>query len=210
MKKNLLLSIFIVTGAFSLNAQGVTQLNNNKSLQVHVPLSNGKTILTSAMDSSIWATDGTTGNTIQISGNIKHDGMGSGGLLAGKVIFRGSTPATGSEIYITDGTPGGTGLIKDINPGAASSDPQDFSLLNGFLYFTADDGSHGRELWRTNGTSAGTTLVKDIQPGATGSFDINNTSGLFSKALTCFLPLIPQVQEMNYGNRMEPVQELFC
>ena len=164
----------------STKAQGVTQLNNNNSLQVHIPLSNGKTILSSNIDSSIWATDGTSGNTIQISPDIKHDEAGTGGLLSGKVIFRGSTATTGSEIYITDGTTAGTGLIKDINPGVASSDPENFSLLNGLLYFTADDGSHGRELWRTNGTSAGTTLVKDIEPGATGSFDINNISGLFS------------------------------
>ena len=62
--------------------------------------------------------------------------------MSGKVIFRGSTATTGSEIYITDGTTGGTGLIKDIDPGVAGSDPENFSLLNGFLYFTADDGSH--------------------------------------------------------------------
>jgi len=164
MKKNLLLTIYVITCAFSSHAQGVTQLNNNNSLQVHIPLSNGKTILSSNIDSSIWSTDGTSGNTIQISPDIKHDEIGSGGLLSGKIIFKGSIPATGSELYITDGTPGGTGLVSDINPGTASSNPKNFTLLNGFLYFTADDGSHGKELWRTNGTSAGTTLVKDIDP----------------------------------------------
>ena len=180
MKKKFLLLLLVIIGAFQVYAQGVTQLNNNNSLQVHIPLNNGKTILSSSIDSSLWATDGTPANTIKISPTIKHDQTGTGGLLAGKVIFKGSTPATGSEIYMTDGTTGGTALIKDINPGAASSDPEDFAILNGYLYFTADDGTHGRELWRTNGTAAGTTLVKDIEPGATGSFDINNTSEIFS------------------------------
>ena len=180
VKKNLLLITYIIIYAVNTQAQGVTQINNNNSLQVHIPLSNGKTILTSGIDSSIWATDGTPTGTIQISPDIKYDQSGEGGLLSGNLIFSGVTAATGSELYISDGTPGGTVLVSDINPGPGSSNPENFSLLNGFLYFTADDGSHGRELWRTNGTSAGTTLVKDIEPGAAGSFDINNVSGLFS------------------------------
>lgn len=180
MKKQLLLTVNILMAAFILNAQGVTQLNNNKSLQVHIPLSNGKTILTSDIDSSIWATDGTLASTIQISPSIKYNGADASGLLSGKLIFQGSTPATGAELYVTDGTPAGTVLISDINTGAGSSTPENFTLLNGFIYFTADDGTRGRELWRTNGTAAGTTLVKDIQPGAAGSFNINAISGIFS------------------------------
>src|SRR5450631_644142 len=180
MKKKLLLSVCIAVSTFVLNAQGVTQINNNKSLQVQIPLSNGKTILRSEIDSSIWATDGTLGNTIQISPDIKIDESADGIPLSGSVIFRGSTAATGSELYITNGTPGGTFLVKDINSGAASSAPENFSLLNGFIYFAADDGIHGRELWRTDGTLAGTTLVKDIEPGAVGSFDVNNVNGLFT------------------------------
>ena len=180
MKTSLVLTLYVIICAFSSRAQGVTQLNNNNSLQVQVPLSNGKTILRSSIDSSIWATDGTPGNTIQISPDIKIDESADGAPLSGKIIFRGSTPATGSELYITDGTPGGTVLVKDINSGAASSAPEGFSLLSGFIYFSADDGVHGRELWRTDGTSAGTTLVKDIEPGAVGSIDINIISGLFT------------------------------
>jgi ELWxxDGT repeat protein len=180
MKKNLLLSVYVIICAFGSHAQGVTQINNNNSLQVQLPLSNGKTVLRSEIDSSIWATDGTPGNTIQISPDIKIDQSAVGALLSGKIIFRGSTAVTGSEIYITDGTPGGTVLVKDINSGTASSAPENFSLLGGFIYFTADDGIHGRELWRTDGTSAGTTLVKDIEPGATGSFSENSVSGLFT------------------------------
>ena len=93
-------------------------------------------------------------------------------MLSGKFIFDGYTPATGSELYISDGTSAGTVLVSDINPGTAGSSPGQMASLNdGFLYFSADDGVHGRELWRTNGTPAGTTLVKDIEPGPQGSFD---------------------------------------
>ena len=94
------------------------------------------------------------------------------GLLNSKIIFSGSTAATGSELYISDGTPGGTILVKDINAGTGDSGPSGFVLLNdGFLYFTAKTTAEGRELWRTDGTPAGTTLVKDITPGSVSSFD---------------------------------------
>jgi hypothetical protein len=50
---------------------------------------------------------------------------------------------------MTDGTAGGTTLVRDINPGEASSFPRPLKDLNGSLYFSADDGVNGRELWRT-------------------------------------------------------------
>jgi ELWxxDGT repeat protein len=90
-------------------------------------------------------------------------------MLGNRYIFSGSTAATGIELFITDGTPGGTQLIRDISIGTHSSDPAEFALLNGYLYFTAGTDAYGRELWRTDGTSAGTTLVKDINPGIMAS-----------------------------------------
>ncbi|MEO8414556.1 MAG: ELWxxDGT repeat protein [Ginsengibacter sp.] len=167
MKRNLLLIACIALLGFSADAQGVTQINANKSLQVVLPMSNNKTLLYSQLDSSIWATDGTLAGTVQISPNIKF--TDEWGLLNGKVIFSGSTVATGTELYISDGTPGGTVLVSDIRAGATGSSPSEFVLLGNFLYFTAETALQGRELWRTNGTSAGTTIVKDIVPGALSS-----------------------------------------
>jgi ELWxxDGT repeat protein len=156
--------------AFGLRAQGVTQINNNKSLHFNVPISNTKQIFVSGLDSTVWATDGTLAGTIQLSPTIKFiDDLGSITFANGKLIFAGSTPATGDEVYITDGTPAGTILVKDINPGATSSNPTLLSIMSGFIYFSAETPLEGDELWRTDGTPAGTTLVKDINPGAPGS-----------------------------------------
>ena len=171
MKKKLLLTVNIVISAFFLNAQ-VTQINNNNSLNVVAALSSTKAIVVSEIDSFIWTTDALSLlSTVQLATPVKYEGFGF--VLSGKLVFRGSTPATGSEIYITDGTAGGTVLVKDIFPGTTSSAPSDFTVLNGFLYFSAITAAEGRELWRTDGTGAGTTLVKDIVPGANSS----NTEG---------------------------------
>ncbi len=71
--------------------------------------------------------------------------------------------ATGAELWKTDGTPAGTVLVKDINPGPANSSPGGFTEFNGAVYFAAFDGVEGRVLWKTDGTAAGTMAVA---PGA--------------------------------------------
>jgi ELWxxDGT repeat protein len=60
-------------------------------------------------------------------------------------------------------------LVKDVNPGAASSDLFDLTNVDGTLFFSAVDVAHGFELWRSDGTIRGTTLVKDINPGPSSS-----------------------------------------
>ncbi len=82
----------------------------------------------------------------------------------------------GFELWVSDGTPDGTQILKDIHPIlGAGSDPADFVELNGLWYFTANNGTDGRELWRTDGTTDGTIMLKDILPGANGSDPINLT-----------------------------------
>ncbi len=109
--KKLFIVASILTAAINTGAQ-VTQINSNKSLQIVYPLNSTKTILVSDIDSTIWITDGTLAGTIQISTTIKLDE--AIGMLSGKLVFRGSTAATGSELYSTDGTAVGTTLVKDI------------------------------------------------------------------------------------------------
>jgi len=166
MKRVLFIAAVVCISINTLQAQ-VTQINSNKSLGPVFPISNTRSIFVSDIDSSIWVSDGTLAGTVQISSGIRFEE--SAGLLSGKFIFRAMAAATGSELYITDGTSVGTVLVKDIYAGAMSGAPADFTVMNGVIYFSAATLAQGRELWRTDGTNAGTTMVKDIVAGVGNS-----------------------------------------
>jgi ELWxxDGT repeat protein len=105
----------------------------------------------------------------------------------GQLLFAADDGVFGRELWRSNGTPGGTVLVRDINPGSASSNPgmqahplQDRRYLilqrannQSLLLFAADDGLTGSELWRTSGTTASTLLIRDINPGP-GSGLLNN------------------------------------
>lgn len=86
----------------------------------------------------------------------------------GILFFGYSDEASGWEIWKSDGTTDGTGLLMDIYPGWRSSAPTNYYPFQGLMYFVAGDSSHGRELWRSNGTASGTRLVADLNPGPEG------------------------------------------
>lgn len=93
--------------------------------------------------------------------------------LGSKSFFAASDPATGRELWVSDGTQAGTTLVKDIYPGRYSglySSQSSYAAIGGVLYFMADNGNNGQELWKSDGTSVGTTMVKDIRPGGNGSY----------------------------------------
>ena len=87
----------------------------------------------------------------------------------------------GEELWKSDGTAGGTVMVKDIDPGPAgsyagtsdtesslASSPSRLTVAGGKAYFAANDGASGVELWESDATTSGTLLVKDIDPGAAG------------------------------------------
>lgn len=96
-------------------------------------------------------------------------------LPGGRLIYPGSDPDHGYEPWITDGTPGGTHRLKDINAGTATSLGTPFPLFQGFdfggkAYFLANDGTNGPQLWCSDGTEAGTAQFAVInEPSAAGA-----------------------------------------
>ncbi|MFO1055137.1 MAG: ELWxxDGT repeat protein [Planctomycetota bacterium] len=87
--------------------------------------------------------------------------------------FASTSPATGSELWRTDGTLAGTGMVIDLWPGASSGLPSSaldiqIRVIGAQCWFSGDDGSGGFEPFVTDGTPAGTHRVADVVPGATG------------------------------------------
>jgi ELWxxDGT repeat protein len=113
----------------------------------------------------------------------------------GRALFTATDPTHGDEPWVTDGTPEGTHLLADLNPGLDSGtpppgsvSPSQFSFLSlgdGRVLFAATDGTQGYEPWITDGTPEGTHLVTDINPGAASSgvtsfFDFGGGRALFA------------------------------
>lgn len=79
-----------------------------------------------------------------------------------KAFFSAKDADHGEELWVTDGTPAGTKMVKDINPGLATSDIQWLTRFNDKVVFTANDGENGYEPWISDGTEAGTFMLKDV------------------------------------------------
>jgi ELWxxDGT repeat protein len=90
------------------------------------------------------------------------------GVYLNKLFLEIEEIGSGTEIWVSDGTPDGTMLLKDINPNADNSQLLGNRVVliehNGVVYFARDDMGtpHNEELWKTDGTSAGTVKVKEL------------------------------------------------
>jgi ELWxxDGT repeat protein len=84
--------------------------------------------------------------------------------LGGVALFTAFDGNHGTELWRSDGTPGGTSLVRDVCPGICSSSIGELTVVGEDIYFRADDGAHGPALWRSDGTQSGTVLVKEVVP----------------------------------------------
>ena len=132
---------------------------------------------TGSTGTELWKSDGTDAGTTMVKDVNPGPGSGIPGSLeapwnvavGSTIYFRGNDGTNGWELWKSDGTAGGTTMVKDINPGAGDSFPVNLTVVGSTVFFLADDGTHGAELWKSDGTTLGTTMVKDINPGAPSS-----------------------------------------
>lgn len=92
------------------------------------------------------------------------------------VVFAGQTSQHGYEPWVTDGTPAGTHLLKEIAPGpTAYSNPQRFLAMGNKVYFVAAAVGLVDELWCTDGTTAGTVQLTQLGTSSQGASPRNLT-----------------------------------
>ncbi len=106
-------------------------------------------------------------------------------VIGTEVYFVANDGTHGSQVWKSDGSPGGTTMLTDINPGTVGASPNNLTNVNDELFFVANDVTHGSQVWKSDGTSGGTTLVSDINPsnGGSGSRYLTNVNGeLFFEA----------------------------
>lgn len=157
---------------------------------------------TGSSTQQLWASDGTAGGTSAVlPATLSYPSDLA--ILGSRVVFSCYTSANGYEPCVSDGTMGGTSVLKDINTtstGSISSDPTSFFPLGSSVIFSASaDGSTFAE-WTTDGTTAGTAqLAGAVLSGVTASSNPNTGSFAGIAAENKFAPLTAALTSAGRG-----------
>jgi ELWxxDGT repeat protein len=129
--------------------------------------------------SQLWRYDGANSTLIYDYGSASGTGLKNTSpfyVFQGRIYFVASDGQAGYELWSTDGTAQGTGMVRDIRPGAegtfASYATVSFESLGNEVFFFANDGAQGLALWATDGTAQGTRLIKSGEPSAAGYYNL--------------------------------------
>ena len=88
------------------------------------------------------------------------------------MYFSASIEGSGTGLWLTDGTPSGTVLVKEIpQTGAYEIKPRNLANVAGTLFFWTNDGNE-YSLWTSNGSESGTTPLKEF--GTTGTLSVGS------------------------------------
>ena len=86
-------------------------------------------------------------------------------VMGNRAFFGAFEVAHGSEPWISDGPSSGATLFQDLEPGAGSSSPQQFTRAGSRLFFPAYKPGLGWRLWSTDGIPSNTTVVDSLVSG---------------------------------------------
>lgn len=124
----------------------------------------------------LYASDGTAAGTARIKRLVEQRSgvtlpffgraleLGPAAAAGNRLIFSGDDGVSGGEPAASDGTPTGTALLADANPGFETSSPGGMLSLGARVLFRTSTSSDS-SLWATDGTPAGTApLAVGSQP----------------------------------------------
>ena len=136
------------------------------------------------LGSELWRSDGTAAGTVRLdtfpAPPTSAEFIDKLVPVADRLYFSAFTLDAGRELWKSDGTPGGATLVRDIQPGPASSNAAPLAAAGGRLFLSARTDSTGVEPWTSDGTAAGTQLAADVNPGTADAnphdlADVNGT-----------------------------------
>lgn len=165
------------TTAGTVLVRDITPGASASSIDLITPLGDGRALF-QANDGvhgpELWVTDGTEAGTALVFDLQPGDQTAYQpsvreivSLGNGTAVFAGDDGVNGLELWVTDGTTGGTSLLRDFMPGGLSGSPGDFVANgDGTAFFVVDDPVVGAEVWVTDGTVGGTHLVVDVNAQA--------------------------------------------
>ena len=140
------------------------------------------TAVTGDGTAGLYATDGTAAPRLVMSFAGGPTAAGQPPVLphlltavGGDLYFVGRAGSVGLRLYKSNGTAGGTTVVKEIARPADAGVADSYGPLGidnptavgGTLFFTLDLPAVGQQLWKTDGTAAGTTLVRQLNAAYT-------------------------------------------
>lgn len=139
----------------------------------------------------LWVTNGTEQGTHLVKeiyadqGNVTHSSSPMGfTVFNSKVYFSATDETHGEELFSTDGTEAGTILVKDMNPGTASSAPRQLIVFNNSLYIAC---TLTKQLWKSGGIENNTSFVNTTNESWTFAAIFNNQLYAAPGALSGYL-----------------------
>lgn len=138
---------------------------------------------------SLWRSNGAGDGTFRLAtfGGLDKLRVVPGRLSGDTSLFFVTKPS-GSDLWSSDGTTGGTGVLLENAP--VWQPDTGFVVIGNRVYFSGNDGIHGEELWRTDGSAASTVMVADLTGDSGGSAPnhlVRTGDRLFFSAVTAGL-----------------------
>jgi ELWxxDGT repeat protein len=145
----------IVTGAENSSASYGSFLGLSSTLS---PIK----VLLSVLENQLWTYDLVSGVTTLLNDNFESYRVSDDTSPTGTMLMEASDHVKGLELWKSNGTAGGTAIVKDIISGSSSSLPCSLTWVGKTAYFLARNSGGTSDLWKSDGTSSGTVLVKHI------------------------------------------------
>lgn len=107
----------------------------------------------------LWSSDGTSANTklIKLLDENGRTNIPEVTATDGIIIYIAMQNGFSDDLYISDGSPGGTRFVTEIGDGL-----RELVVVDGLAYFTINGGDDEGNIWVSNGTAAGTKVLSNF------------------------------------------------